>query len=79
MPIFPVNARQAIFAYSMYEYRAPKYGDYVYPEWAVYVGWGLAGVSLVQIPLWALLTMLYYLCKWVRTRPSEEMNNIGET
>ena len=58
---------QAIFAYSMYEYQPPKYGDYVYPEWAVYVGWGLAGISLVQIPLWALLTMLYYLCKWVST------------
>ncbi|KAF0289306.1 Sodium- and chloride-dependent glycine transporter 2 [Amphibalanus amphitrite] len=54
----------AIFAYSMYEYEPPKYGDYEYPEWAVYVGWGLAGISLVQIPLWALLTVLYYLCKW---------------
>ena len=61
---------QAIFAYSMYEYKPPTYGDYVYPEWAVYVGWGLAGLSLVQIPLWALLTMLYYLCKWVRTDQS---------
>jgi len=54
----------AIFAFSMYEYKPPTYGDYHYPDWAVYAGWGLAGVSLVQIPLWALFTMLYWLCKW---------------
>ena len=55
----------------MYEYQAPTYGDYEYPEWAVYVGWGLAGISLVQIPLWALLTILYYLCKWVSSVEDE--------
>ncbi|XP_037076901.1 sodium- and chloride-dependent glycine transporter 2-like, partial [Pollicipes pollicipes] len=54
----------SIFAYSMYEYKPPTYGDYEFPEWAIYVGWGLVGVSLVQIPLWALCTMLYYLCRW---------------
>ncbi|XP_037085961.1 sodium- and chloride-dependent neutral and basic amino acid transporter B(0+)-like isoform X2 [Pollicipes pollicipes] len=53
----------AIFAYAMYEYEAPKYGDYVYPEWAVGVGWALAGVSIVQIPVWGVGALLYHTCK----------------
>ncbi|KAI8507505.1 Sodium-dependent serotonin transporter [Branchiostoma belcheri] len=35
-------------------YEAPVYGDYVYPGWAVGVGWGITGSSLVCIPLYAM-------------------------
>ncbi|XP_078599396.1 sodium-dependent serotonin transporter-like [Branchiostoma floridae x Branchiostoma japonicum] len=35
-------------------YESPVYGDYVYPGWAVGVGWGITGSSLVCIPLYAM-------------------------
>jgi len=53
----------AIFAYAMFEYKAPKYGDYVYPDWALGVGWALAGISVIQIPIWAVCVLGYYTCK----------------
>jgi len=39
-----------------------------YPEWATWIGWGLVGISAVQIPLWAVLMTLYYL---IKGRPSQ--------
>ena len=59
---------QAIFVYSTYKFEAPTYGDESYPEWAVNVGWALAGVSVLQIPLWGLCVLVYYAFKGVSHR-----------
>ena len=34
-----------------------------YPPWAHTVGWVLVGLSAIQVPLWAILTTLYYAAK----------------
>ncbi len=59
----------AIFLLAIFTWTEHKYsGKVPYPEWAHYVGYGLVGISAVQIPLWAVLTVLYYL---IRRRPSQ--------
>jgi uncharacterized membrane protein len=53
-----------IFIISVVFWEEHKFNDVVpYPEWATYIGWGLVGASAIQIPLWALLTTIYYLFK----------------
>ena len=37
------------------EYSPVTYGDYVYPSWADGLGWFLASLSLVCIPIGAVL------------------------
>ena len=34
-----------------------------YPQWAHWVGWGLVGASAGQVPLWAAVMFLFYLCR----------------
>ena len=53
-----------IFVASVATWKEPKYnGKVTYPDWAHYVGWGLVGISAVQIPLWAIIQTFYYLVK----------------
>ncbi|XP_043210928.1 sodium- and chloride-dependent neutral and basic amino acid transporter B(0+)-like isoform X1 [Amphibalanus amphitrite] len=52
-----------IFVYSTYQFEPPTYGDEEYPTWAVGVGWALAGVSVLQIPIWGLCVLVYYTFK----------------
>jgi len=53
-----------IFCLSLYFWEEPQYnGSIPYPAWAHWVGWVLVGISAVQVPLWALLMSLAYLCK----------------
>ena len=33
------------------QYQPVTYGDYEFPKWAEGLGWGLAGLSLVCIPI----------------------------
>ena len=37
--------------FSWVQYQPITYGDYVYPPWAIGLGWGLSALSLVCIPL----------------------------
>ncbi len=30
------------------------YGDYTYPEWSIGLGWALAMVSFILIPIWII-------------------------
>ncbi|XP_067650071.1 sodium- and chloride-dependent glycine transporter 1-like isoform X2 [Haliotis asinina] len=46
-----------IFSYSLYSYRPPKYGDYVYPDWATGIGWVISFASLVPLPVIFILTV----------------------
>ncbi|XP_067649831.1 sodium-dependent dopamine transporter-like [Haliotis asinina] len=41
----------AIICYSVYSYRPPKYGDYIYPTWATGVGWMISSISIIQLPI----------------------------
>ena len=56
---------QLIFCYSTYEFEPPTYGKEDYPAWAVSVGWALAAVSILQVPLWGLGVLIYYFGKGV--------------
>ncbi|XP_048247803.1 sodium- and chloride-dependent glycine transporter 2-like [Haliotis rufescens] len=40
-----------IFGYSLYSYRPPKYGDYIYPAWATGLGWMISCASLMPLPV----------------------------
>ncbi|XP_067649956.1 sodium-dependent dopamine transporter-like isoform X2 [Haliotis asinina] len=40
-----------ICGYSLYSYRPPKYGDYIYPAWATGVGWVISCASLMPLPV----------------------------
>jgi len=44
-----------IFIAGLVDWDASKY-----PHWAQAVGWCVAGVSVLQIPLWAIIMPLYY-------------------
>ncbi|KAG1705083.1 Sodium- and chloride-dependent glycine transporter 1 [Nymphon striatum] len=47
-----------IFIYSMVSHEPLKYGDYDYPGWADGLGWILALVSMLQVPIWAIIMVL---------------------
>ncbi|XP_069380666.1 sodium- and chloride-dependent betaine transporter-like [Paralichthys olivaceus] len=42
------------FICSFVDYQPLTIGDYVYPDWAYYLGWAMALSSVVVIPIWAL-------------------------
>lgn len=46
-----------IFMAQSYNWRKPSYGTIQYPEWAHSIGWLLALVSIIQIPLWFLIIL----------------------
>jgi len=49
---------------SLATWENPKYNGVIpYPDWAHTVGWVLVGLSAIQVPLWAILTTLYYAAK----------------
>ncbi|XP_071102934.1 sodium-dependent dopamine transporter-like [Haliotis cracherodii] len=49
----------AIFCYSIYSYRPPKYGDYIYPTWATGVGWLISSISIIQLPIVFIWTLYH--------------------
>jgi solute carrier family 6 amino acid transporter-like protein 5/7/9/14 len=58
------NFSKVIFILSLVYWQTPSYNQTVpYPEWAHWLGWVLVGISAVQVPLWAVLMSLVYLCK----------------
>ncbi|XP_067648981.1 sodium- and chloride-dependent GABA transporter 3-like [Haliotis asinina] len=40
-----------IFCYSLYSYRPPNYGDYIYPTWATGFGWMISFGSILPLPI----------------------------
>jgi len=49
---------------SVATWTSPKYnGVITYPDWAHTLGWVLVALSAVQIPLWAIITTVYYAAK----------------
>ncbi|XP_046562024.1 sodium- and chloride-dependent glycine transporter 1-like [Haliotis rubra] len=40
-----------IFCYSLYSYRPPNYGDYIYPTWATGLGWMISFGSILPLPV----------------------------
>ncbi|XP_039287261.1 sodium-dependent proline transporter [Nilaparvata lugens] len=47
-----------IFIYSLIDYKPLHYENYDYPDWADGIGWVLAGLSTLQIPVWAIAIVL---------------------
>ncbi|CAG0913817.1 unnamed protein product [Notodromas monacha] len=47
-----------IFVLALIEHKPLKYEDYDYPDWADAVGWGLTLISVINIPLWAIVTVI---------------------
>ncbi|XP_053300056.1 sodium- and chloride-dependent GABA transporter 2 isoform X2 [Pleuronectes platessa] len=42
------------FICSFVDYQALTFGNYVYPDWAYYLGWVITLSSIVVIPIWAI-------------------------
>ncbi|XP_067649642.1 sodium- and chloride-dependent creatine transporter 1-like isoform X2 [Haliotis asinina] len=47
-----------VFCYSLYSYRPPKYGDYIYPTWATAVGWLISLASLLPLAVVFIWTIV---------------------
>lgn len=52
-----------IFIAACSDWHKPQYGDLQYPDWAHGLGWALTLVSVVQIPLWFLVTLVISLVR----------------
>nr|XP_018907731.1 PREDICTED: sodium- and chloride-dependent glycine transporter 1-like [Bemisia tabaci] len=48
----------AIFIYSLVALKPLKYENYDYPSWANSLGWCLAALSMLQIPIWAVVSII---------------------
>ncbi|XP_037093533.1 sodium- and chloride-dependent GABA transporter ine-like isoform X2 [Pollicipes pollicipes] len=48
----------AIWIFSLIDYERPTYGAYRYPEWAIGLGWLLASLSILPIPVCAALALV---------------------
>ncbi|KAK6182353.1 hypothetical protein SNE40_010061 [Patella caerulea] len=43
-----------ILVFTLVKYQLPTYGDYVYPPYASAIGWSIALISAVPIPIWMI-------------------------
>ncbi|XP_034946200.1 sodium- and chloride-dependent GABA transporter ine-like [Chelonus insularis] len=50
----------AVWVFSLIDYRRPTYGNgaYQYPWWAEAIGWGIASLSLICIPAFAVYVLI---------------------
>ncbi|XP_067650898.1 sodium- and chloride-dependent glycine transporter 1-like [Haliotis asinina] len=48
----------AVFILTLVQYQPPTYGKYEYPSYAVTIGWCIATVPIIPLPVCALLTLL---------------------
>jgi len=46
-----------IWIFTLYDYEAPKYEDYDYPWWCVLLGWLIASLSILPIPVMAIMAI----------------------
>ncbi|XP_046572916.1 sodium- and chloride-dependent glycine transporter 1-like [Haliotis rubra] len=80
-----------IFGHSVYSYRPPKYGTYIFPAWANVVGWMISLVSVLPFPIifiWTVVTTSGSSLKeklsialepndqWRRATPDENMTEV---
>ena len=49
--------------YSELDYKRPK-GTYIYPTWAVAIGWTMAGFAAIWIPIGWLYHIIRYGGNW---------------
>lgn len=51
---------QAVWVFSLIDYEPPTYhnGAYEYPWWAEAIGWGIASLSLMCIPAFAIYVII---------------------
>ncbi|GFU44349.1 sodium- and chloride-dependent glycine transporter 2, partial [Nephila pilipes] len=49
-----------VLIYSLCTHTVIKYGGKEYPTWADRIGWGLVMVSVLQIPIWAIVQIVKY-------------------
>ena len=49
----------AIWIFSLADYQEPTYnnGKYIYPPWSIGLGWAIALLSLVAIPVWGAIAV----------------------
>ena len=50
-------AFQVTLGFAIGTYAPPAYGKYIYPHWAVIMGWLIAAASLVPIPVYMIYKM----------------------
>merc|ERR1711860_438120 len=51
----------ALFIIGAAQWTEHKYSEVVpFPEWATGIGWGLLVLSAVQVPIWAIIMVVYY-------------------
>eukprot|EP00088_Acartia_fossae_P002002 TRINITY_DN10790_c0_g1_i1.p1 TRINITY_DN10790_c0_g1~~TRINITY_DN10790_c0_g1_i1.p1 ORF type:complete len:615 (-),score=33.84 TRINITY_DN10790_c0_g1_i1:508-2088(-) len=48
---------------SIYNWKKPSYGPIPYPDWAHGIGWILAIISIIQIPLWFFIISTIKFCR----------------
>ncbi|KAK8736394.1 hypothetical protein OTU49_004974 [Cherax quadricarinatus] len=50
----------AIWVFSMVDYKRPTYnkGEYIYPDWAIALGWMIAALSIIPIPVFAVIAII---------------------
>ena len=49
---------QMVLIFTLVKFSQPTYGDYTYPPWAVGLGWFIAVISLIPIPLLAVVKLI---------------------
>lgn len=49
----------AIWIFSLVDYETPTYnkGQYIFPDWSIGMGWAISSLSLVAIPLLAIIAV----------------------
>lgn len=48
----------ALWVASLIDYNPPSYRQYMYPVWAQVLGWTIASLSLLCIPVYAVVTIV---------------------
>ncbi|XP_043224465.1 sodium- and chloride-dependent GABA transporter ine-like [Amphibalanus amphitrite] len=61
----------AIWIFSLIDYERPSYDGYHYPEWGIRLGWFLASLSILPIPLCAVVA----LCQATGSTPWQRLMN----
>ena len=47
-----------IWIFTLYDYEAPSYGTYNYPWWCILLGWCIAALSILPIPIMAVIAII---------------------
>ena len=55
-------------SYSELTYTRPNQPQYVYPDWAVGIGWAMAGLAAITIPLTAIYNYFVFCIREQRVK-----------